>query len=181
LKKAEVKKQLIVIGIQLEKVKSEERSSRSSLLSRNETIVEKISRWKRSFPEQNEKICEKSHDSQSHGTPDDMNNFHNHENQNCAENNEDLHQLVKSCMTLENFGSPKKKDQLLNKWRSQLLKLETTMKSVCFMVSLMLCRITKPSLINASDVPKEKYQKSKWRTDTWIRDKRECRENYKRF
>jgi hypothetical protein len=33
-----------------------------------------------------------------------MNNFHNHENQSCEENNEDLHQLVKSSMTLENFG-----------------------------------------------------------------------------
>jgi hypothetical protein len=95
LKKAEFKKQLLAIEIQLEKVRSKERSSRNSLLSRNETLVENISRWKRSFPEQ----------SQSQGTPDDMNNFHNnHENQNCGENNEDLHQLVKNCMTLENFG-----------------------------------------------------------------------------
>jgi hypothetical protein len=93
LKKTGVKKQLIAIEIQLEKVRSEERSSRSSLLSRNETVVEKISRWKRSFP-----------DSQSQVTPNDMNNFQNHENQNCGENNEDLHQLVKSCMTLGNFG-----------------------------------------------------------------------------
>jgi hypothetical protein len=44
LKKAEFKKQLLAIEIQLEKVRSQERSSRSSLLSRNETLVEKISR-----------------------------------------------------------------------------------------------------------------------------------------
>jgi hypothetical protein len=39
LKKAEVKKQSIAIEIQIEKVRSEERSSRSSLLSRNETTA----------------------------------------------------------------------------------------------------------------------------------------------
>jgi hypothetical protein len=82
LKKAEVKRLLFSIEIQLRKVIGEERSSRSSLLSRNETVVEKISRWKRSFPEQNKKNCGKSNDNQSQGTPDDMNIFHNHENQN---------------------------------------------------------------------------------------------------
>jgi hypothetical protein len=63
-----------------------------------------LSRKSQDEKEQNRKFSEKSNDSQSQGTPDDMNNFHNHENPNCEENNEDLHQLVKSCMTLENFG-----------------------------------------------------------------------------
>jgi hypothetical protein len=48
-------------------VKSEEKLSRSSFLSRNKTVVEKISRWKRSFPEQNEKFCEKYDVSQFQG------------------------------------------------------------------------------------------------------------------
>jgi hypothetical protein len=70
-------------------VRSEERSPRSSLLSRNETVVEKISRWKSSFP-----------DSKSQVTPDDMNKFIIMKIKIVVK--EDLHQLVKSCMTLEN-------------------------------------------------------------------------------
>jgi hypothetical protein len=41
LKKPGIKKQLLVIEIQLEKVRGGERSSRTSSLSRNETVVEK--------------------------------------------------------------------------------------------------------------------------------------------
>jgi hypothetical protein len=131
-------------------------------LSRNETADEKISRWKTSFPEQNEKICKKSNESQPQGTPEDMNNFHRHENQNCGENNEDLHQLVK----LENFGvittSPDRRKS--EEERSALEQMEKSINKVgshyevCLLIeSLMLCRKTKPSLIIASDVPKEKY------------------------
>jgi hypothetical protein len=77
-------------------------------------------------------------------------------------------------MTFKNFGvittptnrqKSKKEESALEQNGGQLLKLETNMKFACLMESLMLCRTTKPSLINDSDILKKKYQKSKWRTN----------------